>query len=87
MGYWALIIESTGGHTIRIESLRKDVAEEARAAIEERMNQTRTTAAAPGSASTSSIATQIRDLSQLRDDGLITEAEFDAKKRDLLDRM
>jgi Short C-terminal domain len=41
--------------------------------------------AAPSSAP--SIATQIRELSELRDTGIITEAEFETKKKDLLDRM
>jgi len=84
VGYWELIIESTGGHTMRIYPLRQDVAQEARTAIEERMKLTRSMAA-PSSAP--SIATQIRELSELRDTGIITEAEFETKKKDLLDRM
>jgi uncharacterized membrane protein YdbT with pleckstrin-like domain len=34
-----------------------------------------------------SIADQINDLAELRDRGLITEAEFEAKRRELLERM
>ncbi|MBA2634217.1 MAG: SHOCT domain-containing protein [Chloroflexi bacterium] len=31
--------------------------------------------------------TRLRDLAQLRDDGIISTEEFEEKKRDLLDRM
>ena len=86
LGYWGLVIESTGGHTMRIHPLRQDVAKEARAAIEARMKRAHSTAAAAPSGA-SSIAAQIRELSELCDAGIVTEAEFETKKKDLLDRM
>ncbi len=43
-------------------------------------------ASAPAAGATS-VAAQIEELGRLRDAGLITQAEFDAKKQDLLERM
>ena len=42
---------------------------------------------AAASSSTASIATQIRELSELRDVGITTEAACETKKKELLDRM
>lgn len=42
--------------------------------------------AAPGRDSTEGITDEIRKLGQLRDDGLLTEEEFQAKKAELLER-
>jgi membrane protein YdbS with pleckstrin-like domain len=44
-------------------------------------------APAPSPSAPPSVAEQIRELAELRDQGLITAAEFEAKKAELLDRM
>lgn len=43
--------------------------------------------AAPGRAALASVPEQIRQLAELRDQGVLTGAEFDAKKAELLKRM
>lgn len=45
------------------------------------------TVAAPGPDPAPDLADQIKKLAELRDAGILTDDEFDAKKRELLDRM
>lgn len=46
-----------------------------------------TPGAAAGAGAAASIPQQIRELAELRDQGIVSEEEFEAKKRELLDRM
>lgn len=68
----------------------KTLAEYVRARTSDRPQATSPTAAAPAGAearTTSSepdVTDQIRKLAELRDEGLLTDEEFDAKKKDLL---
>jgi hypothetical protein len=85
--YKILVIESTGGHTMRINPLSQDAANKACAAIQERMNLVRERGVAETSSSTPTVAAQIQELANLHDTGILTEEEFQTKKRDLLDRL
>jgi hypothetical protein len=85
MMYSTLIIESTGGHTLQVGNMYPGKAQEARAAIQERMNLT--ASSAPTSVPGADIPAQIRALAELKEAGILTEAKFEAKKQDLLDRM
>ena len=86
-----LVIESTGGHTMLVESMWKQPAEEARSVIQERMHIASAARTFPSASESmpiqESIPLQIRALAELKDAGIVTEAEFEAKKKDLLDRM
>jgi Short C-terminal domain len=86
--YTTLAIESTGGHTLEVTGMTSEGAQAAREAIQERM---RTTASLGSTttpnAETSSIGTVLRELAELKEAGIITEAEFEAKKKELLDRL
>jgi hypothetical protein len=82
-----LTIESTGGDTMSVEGMSRITAEEARAAIQERVEIARVTARGTESTGAPPIATQIRELAELKKAGIITEEEFQTKKRDLLERM
>ena len=82
-----LVIESSGGDTMLVESMTRKDAESARALIRERADLTMSSAAGAASAPASDIAAQIRELARLREEGIITEAEFETKKKDLLDRL
>jgi hypothetical protein len=44
-------------------------------------------AAEPGPASSAGVYDELRELAALKDAGVITEAEFDAKKKKLLDEV
>jgi len=55
--------------------------------LEERKLRRLGQAAAGGASVELSIPEQIEKLDQLRQQGIVTDAEFEAKKRDLLDRM
>jgi len=98
LGLGTLIIESasTDGvqtfNTVRRPSeIQKDIY------IQMEQNETRkstqmgqalsSTPAPPAPATTPSIADQIAQLAALRDDGHLTQGEFDQKKKELLDRM
>ena len=83
----SLIIERTGGHTLRVDGLGHITAEQAREGIQTRVQDARRGGTSASSASAPSIAAQIRELAELKEAGLITEEEFQTKKRNLLDRM
>ena len=53
----------------------------------QRMGQAAAGGSAPQPAPTPTIPEQLEQLDRLRRDGVISDAEFEAKKRDLLDRM
>jgi hypothetical protein len=87
-GRATLIIESSGGHTMKVESMTRKDAENARALIRERADLARSSSAGAASAPpVSDIPAQIREVARLREEGIITEAEFETKKKDLLDRL
>jgi Short C-terminal domain len=83
----SLIIESRGGHTLTVKRVIYPRAEEARAMIQDRMIRTLDVTSEGVSSSAPSLATLIRELSELKEAGIISEAEFESKKTELLDRM
>ena len=83
----SLIIERTGGHTLRVDGLGHVSAEQAREGIQIRVQDARRAGTSASSASAPSFAAQIRELAELKEAGLITEEEFQTKTRNLLDRM
>ena len=80
-----------GHRTVRIHTAHDELefkcfsnAEKFRAVVLE-IERRRGPKAAPSNDSTATtLATQIRELSSLRDEGLITDTEFETKKRNLL---
>jgi Short C-terminal domain/DNA helicase IV / RNA helicase N terminal len=85
-----LTFESTGGHSIVANGLKKPKAEEIRALVErlsaEARQQSRTVIAAPlAEQAKPDMADQLRKIAALRDDGILTDEEFDAKKKQLLE--
>jgi hypothetical protein len=55
--------------------------------VKRTMGSSRTPAAAPSPAAQPDVMDQLRKLGELRDAGVLTAEEFDAKKADLLSRM
>ena len=83
-----LVIESSGGATMLVEGMARKDAESARALIRARADLARSSSSAgAASAPASDIPAQIRELARLREEGIISEAEFETKKKDLLDRL
>jgi hypothetical protein len=91
--YTTLTIESTGGHTLGVERMDYEAAKEASDAIRQRMALVASSSGSPASYSgspspaASDIFAQIKSLADLREANIITQAEFEAKKKDLLDRL
>jgi hypothetical protein len=79
----ALAVETNGGGGFRIGGLKKHEAEQAKAAIDERVGRLRQQSGATASASPS-LVEQLAQLSALRDSGALTEDEFAAAKKRLL---
>jgi hypothetical protein len=84
--YTSLIIESTGGHTLDVERMDYEAAEKASDAIRQRMALVASSAGSPASPATDIFA-QLQSLADLREADIITQAEFEAKKKELLDRL
>jgi hypothetical protein len=82
-----LIIESRGGQTLTVKLVNRSPAEKAYAMIQERMNRALDTASEGVTSSAQSLAAQIRELAELKEAGIISEAEFESKKTELLNRM
>ena len=90
-----LVIESRGGGTIYVRKVGKADADRVREFINERLGRPvvsqvieRTEPVPVASASGNpDIPDQIRKLAELRDAGILTEEEFEAKKQSLLERM
>jgi hypothetical protein len=82
-------VESTGGHEIVAKGLSKDEADAAKKLLDQLIHESRTqpvvVAAAPPAAP--DIPEQIRKLGELRDAGILSNEEFEAKKAELLSRM
>jgi hypothetical protein len=86
-GLSTLIIESRGGHTLTVKRVIYSTAEEARAMIQERMDRALDTAPEGVASSPQSLPAQIRELAELKEAGIISEAKFESKKTELLNRM
>jgi hypothetical protein len=84
--YTSLAIESTGGHTLDVERMDYEAAKEASAAIRQRMALVASSSGSP-SPQANDIFAQLQSLADLREADNITKAEFEAKKKDLLDRL
>jgi hypothetical protein len=83
-----LMIEGSRGDTMLVENMTRKDAESARDLIRERTDLARSSSSVgAASAPVSDIPAQIRELARLREEGIITEAEFETKKKDLLDRL
>lgn len=82
MLFTELRIESTGGQEIEIQGLRNARAEEAKRLIEERVAR----AVRPAEASSPVTPEErLRALTRLHDEGVITEAEFERKRREIVE--
>ena len=74
-----LLIESTGGHTVRVESMLESEAQEARDMMQQRMRTAVSASSTPANhGGTASVVAQLRELAELKEAGIITEAEFEA---------
>ncbi|MGH3146766.1 MAG: SHOCT domain-containing protein, partial [Rubrobacter sp.] len=89
-----LSVAGADGRVFTIGNLTHEKAEEVRALIEQRRavygedpGRFAPSQTPDHPAGAEGIPQQIRELADLRDGGLLTEEEFAAKKRDLLDRM
>ena len=71
---------AAAGDRSRITLINKDDIERIAQAIRQRVAQTHR----PGNASSADVADQIRKLAALRDEGILSSDEFEAKKRQLL---
>jgi len=67
-----LVIESSGGHTMLVESMSKQDAESARDLIRERAELALSSSMGASSVQASDIPSQIRELARLREEGIIT---------------
>jgi len=89
MLFSTLVIETRGGDTLKVTALSHGAAKMAAEFIEQRLRysapSTPLEEGQPGPAST--LAQKLRDLAELKEVGLITPEEYEAKRRDLLDRM
>lgn len=83
-GIW-YIAQSDEGFTARFPRAGALLATTATTAIADRPNSMSKTASADQVAS--QVAVALRDLDQLRQDGLMTEYEFEQKRRQLLDKI
>lgn len=84
-----LTVESTGGGTIALGQLSKTNAAEVKRLIERLRTRVRdrTPLQVSHPPRTVNFAEQITMLSQLHEQGLLTDDEFDSKKHQLLDRL
>ena len=72
---------AASGDRTHVKMIPKDEVERVAQSIRERMAATHGVASRP---ETSDVPNQIRELGRLRDEGLISSEEFEAKKRQLL---
>lgn len=82
-----LTIESTGGNSIVARGLSRGEAEEGKRLLDDCISRVRRAATPAPEKPEPDIMDQIRKLGELRDAGLITPQEFDAKKSELLERL
>lgn len=80
-------IESTGGHTIVAHGLKKGEADEAKGLLDRLISGARSRSAEGPPPPAVDIPEQLRKLAELRDAGVLTAEEFEAKKAELLARM
>jgi hypothetical protein len=74
-----IAVESTGGRTVRIDGVPKDDAERVKKLIDDAV-----LAARGGGHAVPDLADQLTKLAALRDQGILTEAEFARQKAKLL---
>jgi hypothetical protein len=80
-----LIITSTSGKKIRIRNLYKDDAEKAKSVIYESQKKSLTSSNNnQNNQGSLDVADQIAKLSSLKDQGILTQDEFDTQKKKLL---
>ena len=85
--YSLLSIESTGGHTIGKDvRLDHEDAREAHERIRQRLELMNSSPSAT-SPNMIDIPAQIKALAELKEANIITQAEFETKKKELLDRL
>ncbi|HJU85764.1 MAG TPA: SHOCT domain-containing protein [Gemmatimonadota bacterium] len=93
MMYSELRIESTGGKEWVVNGLRRTRAMDAKQLIERKIEEFHAQrnpaprSPSAGVAGPEDFADQIRKLAMLRDEGLLTDSEFEAKKKEILDHM
>lgn len=80
-----LVVESRGGARIVVRHLRRKHARAAKQLLERLAGAS--AASAVGAHHASGVPDQIRMLADLRDAGVLSADEFEAKKTELLDRM
>jgi hypothetical protein len=78
---------SASGDHYHISMVPKDDVERVAQCIRSQMAQVRSHPAQHAATTGHSIVEQIQQLATLRDQGILTDAEFEAKKADLLARM
>lgn len=87
------LVVFASGNKAEIKNMNKDDGKEMADALRERLadspaSQTlATSASAPAAASGPDVMEQLKKLGELRDAGVLTPEEFDAKKADLLSRL
>ena len=77
-----LVISEKGGQPILIRGVDRDDADRAGALIEERL--TRASGGPTQATSATDVEDLIRNLTQLRDAGILSEEEFEAKRRGVI---
>lgn len=77
------IVNKGGSDNLTIKGLKKSQAEEAKKLIESKIQEAMRRQQSPTRGG-ASIADEIKKFAELRDSGILTEEEFQAKKRDLL---
>jgi hypothetical protein len=82
-----LAIESRGGQITAVKTPYFWQADKGREIMQDRMNRALDTTSEGVSSSAQSLAGQIRKLAELKEAGVISEAEFESKKTELLNRM
>lgn len=83
----SIVIESRGGQTLTVKRVPQPTAEKARAMIQERVDWALDTTLEGVSSPAQNLTAQIRELAGLKEAGIISEAEFESKKTELLDRI
>lgn len=75
---------AAAGDRTHIKMVPKEYVERVAQAIRDKMTAAHAQPSAPATAA-ADLATQIRELAKLRDEGLITTEEYEAKKRQILE--
>lgn len=84
LAVYAVLTFTTSGNTIEIDGIPLAIAREIQSIVEGLKSSDVPKSKDVGNKDTYEIAEEIRELKDLMDDGLITEEEFNAKKKQLL---